>query len=73
MVWSVFEMERHETKYEVLNTVGEGSYGVVTKCRHKETGQTVAIKKFLDSDDERTVQRIANREIRMLRVSRCVY
>jgi serine/threonine protein kinase len=26
-------------KYERLGVLGEGSYGVVTKCRHKETGQ----------------------------------
>jgi len=32
-------------KYENLGLVGEGSYGMVLKCRHKETGQLVAIKK----------------------------
>jgi hypothetical protein len=26
-------------KYENLGIIGEGSYGVVMKCRHKETGQ----------------------------------
>jgi hypothetical protein len=26
-------------KYENLGIIGEGSYGVVIKCRHKETGQ----------------------------------
>jgi len=40
-------------KYENLGVVGEGSYGVVIKCRHKETGQTVAIKKFLDTEDDK--------------------
>jgi cyclin-dependent kinase-like len=25
-------------KYEVLGVVGEGAYGVVLKCRNKETG-----------------------------------
>lgn len=64
----LLEMEKHESKYEILKTVGEGSYGVVSKCRHKETGQFVAIKKFLDSDDEKMTQKIVNREIRMLRV-----
>ena len=35
-------------KYENAGVVGEGSYGVVMKCRHRETGQMVAIKKFLE-------------------------
>jgi len=26
-------------KYEVLGIVGEGAYGVVLKCKHKETGE----------------------------------
>ncbi|NXJ85076.1 CDKL2 protein, partial [Trogon melanurus] len=54
-------------KYQVLGLVGEGSYGVVTKCRHKENGQIVAVKKFLDSDDDETVRKIALREIKMLK------
>lgn len=55
-------------KYETLGTVGEGSYGVVLKARHKEAGQLVAIKKFLDTEDDRNVKKIALREIRMLKV-----
>ncbi|KAJ8972428.1 hypothetical protein NQ317_012446 [Molorchus minor] len=34
-------------KYEQLSIVGEGSYGVVMRCRHRETDQIVAIKKIL--------------------------
>ena len=26
-------------KYENLGIIGEGSYGVVLRCKHKETGQ----------------------------------
>ncbi len=26
-------------KYDVLGVVGEGAYGVVLKCRNKETGE----------------------------------
>lgn len=26
-------------KYEVLGVVGEGAYGVVLKCKNKETGE----------------------------------
>ena len=55
-------------RYEHEGVVGEGSYGVVIKCRHKETGQIVAIKKFLETDEDQTVKKIAMREIRMLKV-----
>ena len=33
-------------KYEVLGVVGEGAYGVVLRCRNKESGEILAIKKF---------------------------
>ena len=56
-------------KYDNLGLVGEGSYGMVLKCKHKETGQFVAIKKFLESEDDKMVKKIAMREIRMLKVS----
>ena len=56
-------------KYENLGMVGEGSYGMVLKCKHKETGQHVAIKKFLESEDDKMVKKIAMREVRMLKVS----
>jgi hypothetical protein len=37
----------HNAAYELLGTIGEGTYGVVLKARHKESGQIVAIKKFV--------------------------
>ncbi|MQL74438.1 hypothetical protein Taro_006788 [Colocasia esculenta] len=46
--------------YQILNKVGEGSYGIVFKARKKETGDTVALKK-MELDKE------AVREIRLLR------
>jgi len=54
-------------RYDHLGMVGEGSYGMVLKCRHKETSQIVAIKKFIESEDDRMVKKIAMREIRMLK------
>ncbi|XP_068164944.1 cyclin-dependent kinase-like 4 [Antennarius striatus] len=54
-------------RYESLGLVGEGSYGTVLKCRHRDSGRLVAIKKFLDSDDDKTVKKIAMREIKLLR------
>ena len=56
-------------KYENLGLVGEGSYGMVLKCKHKETGAHVAIKKFLESEDDKMVKKIAMREVKMLKVS----
>lgn len=60
-------------KYDNLGNIGEGSYGMVMKCRHKESGQLVAIKKFLETDEDKTVKKIALREIRMLKVQKNVY
>ncbi|XP_047354343.1 cyclin-dependent kinase-like 4 isoform X1 [Vespa velutina] len=54
-------------KYENIEIVGEGSYGVVMKCRHRETGQVVAIKKFLETEEDAQVRKLALREIRMLK------
>ena len=34
------------TNYEVVESVGDGAFGVVMKCREKETGQMVAVKKM---------------------------
>lgn len=55
-------------KYDVISVVGEGSYGLVMRCRHRESGQYVAIKKFLETEDDPTVRKMAIREIRMLKV-----
>lgn len=62
-------------KYDIISVVGEGSYGLVMRCRHRESGQYVAIKKFLETEDDPTVRKMALREIRMLKVnakSHCV-
>uniref|UniRef100_K7FM36 Cyclin-dependent kinase-like 2 n=1 Tax=Pelodiscus sinensis TaxID=13735 RepID=K7FM36_PELSI len=54
-------------KYENLGLVGEGSYGMVMKCRNKDNGRIVAIKKFLESEDDKMVKKIAMREIKLLK------
>ncbi|XP_065668765.1 cyclin-dependent kinase-like 5 isoform X7 [Hydra vulgaris] len=55
-------------KYEILGIVGEGAYGVVMKCRHKETNDIVAIKKFKDSEESDDVKRTTLRELKVLRM-----
>eukprot|EP00775_Hariotina_reticulata_P001776 gene1776-2112_t len=57
-------------RYEVLSCVGEGAYGVVLKCRNKETGELVAIKKFKESDEDDIVRKTTLREVKMLRMLR---
>lgn len=55
-------------RYERLEKLGEGSYGVVFKCRNRETDKIVAIKKFVESEDDPVIRKIAVREIRLLKV-----
>lgn len=57
-------------KYEVLGVVGEGAYGVVLKCRNKETSEIVAIKKFKESEDDQVLHKTNLREVKILRMLR---
>lgn len=57
-------------QYEKIGPIGEGTYGMVMKCRNKETGQVVAIKKFKESEDDLQIRKTALREVRMLKVWR---
>ena len=52
-------------KYEILSVVGEGAYGIVYKCRNKETKEIVALKKFKETDDELVIKTM-RRELEML-------
>ncbi|GIX89636.1 hypothetical protein CEXT_420801 [Caerostris extrusa] len=54
-------------RYEKVSKIGEGSYGVVFKCRSRENGQLVAIKKYVETEDDPLIKKIALREIRMLK------
>uniref|UniRef100_A0A336MPF9 cyclin-dependent kinase n=1 Tax=Culicoides sonorensis TaxID=179676 RepID=A0A336MPF9_CULSO len=54
-------------RYEKLSRLGEGSYGVVYKCRDRETNQLVAVKRFVESEDDPAIRKIALREVRMLK------
>ena len=43
---------------------------MVFKCRNRETGALVAIKKFVEPEDDILIKKIAMREIRMLKVNK---
>ena len=56
-----------QNKYEVIGVVGEGAYGIVYKCRNKNNGKFVAIKKFKEIDDD-LVKKTMKRELKMLQL-----
>ncbi len=54
-------------KYEKVEKIGEGTYGVVYKGRNKESGQTIALKKITLEQEEEGVPCTTIREIALLR------
>lgn len=54
-------------KYEKLERVGEGTYGVVYKARHVATGEIYALKKIRLEHEEEGVPSTAIREISLLK------
>lgn len=42
---------------------------MVFKCRKRDTGQLVAIKRFLETEDDPVTKKIALREMGMLKVA----
>jgi len=57
-------------KYDVIGVVGEGAYGVVLKCKNKDTNELVAIKKFKESEEDEVVRKTTLREVKILRIMR---
>jgi cyclin-dependent kinase-like len=55
-------------KFRVEEVIGEGAYGVVLKCRVRESGLVVAIKKFKESEEVAKVRKTTLREVRLLRL-----
>ncbi|KAI5478638.1 hypothetical protein MNV49_004780 [Pseudohyphozyma bogoriensis] len=54
-------------KYERLEKVGEGTYGVVYRSRNKETNEIVALKKIRLEQEDEGVPSTAIREISLLK------
>ncbi|KAG0249186.1 Cyclin-dependent kinase 3, partial [Mortierella polycephala] len=53
--------------YKGLEKIGEGTYGVVYKASHKDTGRTVALKKIRLENADEGVPSTAIREISLLK------
>jgi len=45
----------HNQAYEELGKLGEGTYGTVLRCRHRASGELVAVKRFKESGEENHV------------------
>lgn len=54
-------------RYEKLEKLGEGTYGVVHKARDRQTGQIVALKKIRLEKEDDGVPSTAIREISLLK------
>ena len=54
-------------KYERLEKLGEGTYGIVYKCRDLRTGEMVALKKIRLEKEDDGVPSTAIREISLLK------
>ena len=54
-------------QYERIETLGEGTYGIVYKARHRGTGEILALKKIRLSSEEEGIPSTAIREIALLK------
>ena len=55
-------------KYEILDLIDEGAYGIVWKALNRETNDLVAIKQFKEGDDDEISRKSIQREIKMLKM-----
>nr|CBZ41239.1 CDK1b protein [Oikopleura dioica] len=55
------------SNYKKLEKIGEGTYGIVYRCKYLPTGQYVAMKKFRLGDEEEGIPPTSVREISLLK------
>lgn len=60
-------------RYEIIDMIDEGAYGIVWKATSKESGALVAIKQFKEGDDDEMSRKSIQREIRMLKMLKSEY
>jgi serine/threonine protein kinase len=60
-------MARAMEKYQKIDKLGEGTYGIVYKAQNRETGDFVALKRIRLDNEEEGVPCTAIREISILR------
>ena len=61
------EIDRHVLrKYEVIQKLGKGAYGIVWRAQDKKTRETVALKKIFDAFQNSTDAQRTYREIMFL-------
>lgn len=60
-------MKARIDKYEKLDVIGEGTYGVVYKARDTDTGEIYALKKIKLESEEEGIPSTAIREIALLK------
>ena len=59
--------KEEKDRFEKIEKVGEGTYGVVFKCRDNKRADLVAIKKIKLENDDEGVPSTAMREISILK------
>jgi serine/threonine protein kinase len=62
----VYEQNRTD-RYQRLEKLGEGTYGIVYKCKDMHTGEIVALKKIRLEKEDDGVPSTAIREISLLK------
>jgi len=65
MLGSNFQIDE---RYEIVDTVGSGAYGVVVSARDTKTGEMVAIKKIEKAFEHPTFTKRTLRELKILRL-----